>query len=441
MKTRFLCGLVALTFAPMLAFGASLSTSYFLNVEAITNVTARSAVRGLTGVFTNSVSGGGFATSGTTNATLTGNLLANGAVFTNGLTAGGGTFTGAVGFADGTAAAPSIGWTSDADGTGTGFYRNAANQIGASINGTRVGSFTSVGFELLAGNVLNWNGDAIILRDGAANTLALRNSTSAQTFNIYNTYTDASNYERGSLAWSGNSLYLRSQNAGTGSSRSVVLDGSQVIFQTASNSRWRVDANGHFTAGTDNTYDIGASGATRPRFVFVADSLVAPSTGTFYVQNRLRITSSADGIALLANNATTDFNRLQFGGTTASFPALKRSTTNIVVRLADDSANTGLEANVVISRLNATSAAAPTIASDATIAPTNSIVFISGTTAIDTITSPAPISATGGQITLIPTGIFTTTTAGNIALASTAVVSKALIMTYDSVTTKWYPSY
>ena len=97
--------------------------------------------------------------------------------------------------------------------------------------------------------------------------------------------------------------------------------------------------------------------------------------------------------------------------------------------------------NIVIAGLKATSAAAPTIASTTTIAPTKQITFISGTTAIATITAPDPISTGGGQITLIPTGLFTTTTAGNIALASAAVVSKALIMTYDVTTAKWYPSY
>jgi hypothetical protein len=91
--------------------------------------------------------------------------------------------------------------------------------------------------------------------------------------------------------------------------------------------------------------------------------------------------------------------------------------------------------------LQATNATAPTIASATTIAPTTSIVIVSGTTAIATITAPTPISLTGGQITIIPTGIFTTTTAGNIALASTAVVGKALIMTYNQGTAKWYPSY
>ena len=107
----------------------------------------------------------------------------------------------------------------------------------------------------------------------------------------------------------------------------------------------------------------------------------------------------------------------------------------------------GTSSSTVATRLYGvmvTGSAAPTIASAATIAPVNPIVFVSGTAAISTITAPTGFSTSGGQITLIPTGVFTTTTgggAGGIALASTAVVSKALIMTYDSVTAKWYPSY
>lgn len=85
--------------------------------------------------------------------------------------------------------------------------------------------------------------------------------------------------------------------------------------------------------------------------------------------------------------------------------------------------------------------AAPTVASATTIAPTTSIVFVSGTTTIETITAPAPIDTRGGSITIIPTGIFVTGVTGNIALASTSVVSKALTMTYDPTSVKWYPSY
>jgi lysophospholipase L1-like esterase len=82
------------------------------------------------------------------------------------------------------------------------------------------------------------------------------------------------------------------------------------------------------------------------------------------------------------------------------------------------------------------------IAAAATIAPTNALTHITGTTAIDTITVPTVVVSGGsfrGCLTLIPDAAFTTTTAGNIAAASTAVVNKALEMCYDG--TKWYPSY
>ena len=97
--------------------------------------------------------------------------------------------------------------------------------------------------------------------------------------------------------------------------------------------------------------------------------------------------------------------------------------------------------NVKFSGLAATTAAAPTIASATTIVPTKPITFISGTTAVVNITAPSPISAGGGTIILIPTGAFTWTAAGNIAVLGTAVVNRALSLTYDVTTTKWYPSY
>jgi hypothetical protein len=89
---------------------------------------------------------------------------------------------------------------------------------------------------------------------------------------------------------------------------------------------------------------------------------------------------------------------------------------------------------------NGTGQPAPTIASATTIAPLVPINFVSGTTSIATITVP-PSLVGGGQITLIPTGLWSTTTAGNIALATTGVVNKALILTWDATTAKWYPSY
>jgi hypothetical protein len=62
--------------------------------------------------------------------------------------------------------------------------------------------------------------DTFLARD-AANTLAQRNGVNAQAFNLYNTYTDASNYERGRLAWVGNELRFGPEVLGTGTARSL----------------------------------------------------------------------------------------------------------------------------------------------------------------------------------------------------------------------------
>jgi hypothetical protein len=139
---------------------------------------------------------------------------------------------------------------------------------------------------------------------------------------------------------------------------------------------------------------------------------------------------TGSGVAVFATSPTIT-------SPTLVTPALGTPTSGVLTNCTGSPTFT----DVKYSALVATTAAAPTIASATTIAPTTSIVFVSGTTAVVNITAPSPISAGGGQITIIPTGIFTTTTAGNIALASTTVVGKALIMTYDATTSKWYPSY
>jgi hypothetical protein len=79
------------------------------------------------------------------------------------------------------------------------------------------------------------------------------------------------------------------------------------------------------------------------------------------------------------------------------------------------------------------------VASAATISCTGSIFHVTGVVTINTIN--IPYAGFTGQITIIPDGLFSTGVTGNIALATVAVVNKAIIFTYDNVTTKWYPSY
>jgi hypothetical protein len=80
-----------------------------------------------------------------------------------------------------------------------------------------------------------------------------------------------------------------------------------------------------------------------------------------------------------------------------------------------------------------------TLSSAGTITPTVETHKVSGTTAIATIAVTNLPTGYNGCIKLIPTGLWTTTTAGNISLATTAVVNKVLIECWDG--TKWNPSY
>jgi hypothetical protein len=72
-------------------------------------------------------------------------------------------------------------------------------------------------------------GGSLLKQD--TNTIEQYNSTNAQQFNIYNTRTDASNYERGFMRWSSNALRIGNEKAGTGSARNVILvqDGNALV--------------------------------------------------------------------------------------------------------------------------------------------------------------------------------------------------------------------
>jgi hypothetical protein len=57
--------------------------------------------------------------------------------------------------------------------------------------------------------------------DHAADTLAQRRDANPQTFRLYNTYTDAANYERGFMRWDSNNFDIGCEADGTGTLRNV----------------------------------------------------------------------------------------------------------------------------------------------------------------------------------------------------------------------------
>lgn len=74
----------------------------------------------------------------------------------------------------------------------------------------------------------------------------------------------------------------------------------------------------------------------------IAGNLLSSAGALIGFVGRSALTSSADGILTMTNNALNDFTRLNFGGTTAAFPAVVREGTGIAVKLADNSAYGGL---------------------------------------------------------------------------------------------------
>lgn len=259
------------------------------------------------------------------------------------------TFQGVLLSSNGSAAAPTYSFTSNPN---VGWY-NVSGTLNAAITGIafiRIGEAqTTFGHNLALGATIT-SPDVILARD-AANVLALRNGVNAQTFNVYGTFTDTSNLRRlrSTMTTAGAALIM-AEGLGTG------LTGNALTFGTDGTNRWTINSSGHLVAGADNTYDIGASGATRPRSLFLSGSATVAGNADIsgFIQlgaanaliwnTRSRIKSSASGVIELLNGAENDFGRLNFGGTTSSFPALKRSTTGLQFRLADDSAYTFADA-------------------------------------------------------------------------------------------------
>jgi hypothetical protein len=144
------------------------------------------------------------------------------------VTVGAGTLRGP----NGTAALPTYAFTNDAD-TGLWLRATAPAHLGVALDGVTRYDFNVTAFTLNNTTTLGWgSGDATTAADltltrEAADTLALRRTTTAQTLRLYKTWTDASNYERGALTWAAvaNTLRLGAEAAGTGTVRPLSLGG------------------------------------------------------------------------------------------------------------------------------------------------------------------------------------------------------------------------
>ena len=195
---------------------------------------------------------------------------------------------------------------------------------------------------------IQWNNELFLYRD-AAGILAQRNGFSPQTFRVYNTYTDASNYERGVFDFrtTTNTLRIGTELSGTGQARPIE-------FVTGGVVRMSIAAAGYVGIGTTTPSERleiwGNAGQTTAKI-----TSVSPGTGSNFILSGafgqvyneigdLYITNNAasSSVVIRAGGAGaqlrfTPAGLLQLGGTTSAFPAIARSGTGIAIVAADNS--------------------------------------------------------------------------------------------------------
>lgn len=289
---------------------------------------------------------------------------------------------------DGSVGAPGFAFAPDPD---TGFFLDSIARLSVSVAGNERARWEGTeSFRLAGSSFLGWpvvGPDLKLFRD-AANTLAQRNGTAAQTFRLYKTFTDSANYERLALFSSGSQMHLFTEAAGTGVLPTLSIGigaGSKLIFVAGNIGR----------PSDDNIFQLG-TGANRFKSGFFGTELGIHSGTAFtasLVDGALKVGTNpattgavrlANGGSIVARNAantadlqmfrlnssnegqlggnglnrwhivdgaaverftfdnTTDM--LVWGDVVASAPGIKRFGTTLQARFGDDSAFTTFEA-------------------------------------------------------------------------------------------------
>jgi hypothetical protein len=177
---------------------------------------------------------------------------------------------------------------SNADGTLT--ISPTTGAVVASLNLGNANTWTGVqtfGAGKLAPADLTFSGGSL-LNGATANVLEQRNGATAQTLRVYSKFTDASNYSRLSFVTADNATTtISTEAAGTGglsvlkficgtSNAFLTLSAGGMTIGQGSTSTWNFTQTGNLNAVTDNSFDIGAAAANRPRTGYFGTGVISP---------------------------------------------------------------------------------------------------------------------------------------------------------------------
>jgi hypothetical protein len=206
------------------------------------------------------------------------------------------------------------------------------------INSSSVAGVTIYGNTRIQAGSINFNA-VTYLHSDAANTLDQRNAANAQTFRLYNTYTDATTFERLNLKWDTNVLKIGTEKGSVGgAARSMEL-------QTDGTTRMTVTSTGDVGIGTatpQNKLDV--NGDTR-----VGGWLHVDRTGgslSSYLAFKVRGAAEAGNFGNPAGNGQAEINFANVSGlvigTNASAPIIFATQNLERLRILGNNGNVGI---------------------------------------------------------------------------------------------------
>jgi hypothetical protein len=245
--------------------------------------------------------------------------------------------------------------------------------------------------------------DLFLNRD-AAGTLAQRNAGNAQTFRIYNTFTDSSNYERGKLEWSSNVFRIGTEKAGTGSARALEL-------QTDGTTRLTIGTDGVATFATTVNFQNG-SGTTFAQW--------NGSSRVFYAGGDAFAVLTSDGTTRLYNNGALCWNTSQNASSGTIDIRLKRASSGLFQIEADSGVKVRNLANTADADITA---AALTLSGNLTISTKDIVTDTTTGTKIGTGTTQK-LAFWNATPVVQPTAVADATDAASVITQLNALLSR-----------------
>lgn len=203
-------------------------------------------------------------------------------------------------------------------------------------------------------------------------SLSVSNSLTQGIFSIANDgYVQIGDYT--SQGYSSNLVFIRA----SGATRATTFSQSNTDFSiTNPNGKFNFSSgggitnNGMLTIKSDggNILSLRDSTNVEKTYVTSTGSIVMAASSscpdfaasllrstTIYIAGNSFVKSPSSGVITITDQPDTGFNRLQLGGTTSSFPAIKRNATAIDFRLADDTAYAPINSSNIVATGDGTS--------------------------------------------------------------------------------------